>query len=210
MDADGAVNLLLAAYGVAGALALLAFWCGTGAAGSRLTLLAAGLGWAAVAADGVRMASYTPLPPLPPLSPAASAALLAVNFAAGALLLGSVLSAMLLGHWYLVVRDLPVAPLKTLTFLLFGSLALRTAVTVAAFLLDPPGGSRVADRSFLFVLVYGLFSLGTPAAMSFMVWGTVKIRSTQAATGILYGVTAFILMGEASARFVLLRTGFPL
>ncbi len=206
-DSDGVVNLLLAAYGVAGALALLAFWYGTGAAGHRLTLLAAGLGWAAVAADGVRMAT---LPHQPPLSPAASGPLLAVNYAAGALLLGSVLSAMLLGHWYLVVKDLPVAPLKTLTFLLFGSLALRAAATAAAFLLDSPGGSRVVDRSFLFVLVYGLFSLGTPMAMSWMVWGTVKIRSTQAATGILYGVTAFILMGEAAARFVLLRTGFPL
>ena len=209
-DPDGITNLLLAACGVAGAAALLSFWFGTGAAGSRLTLAAALLGWAAVAADGVRMASLPRPAPLPPLSPAASGTLLALNYLSGALLLGSVLSAMLLGHWYLVVKDLPVTPLKTLTFLLFGSLAARLAATVAAFLLDPEGGARVADRSFLFVLIYGLFSIGTPLAMSWMVWGTVKIRSTQAATGILYGVTAFILMGEAAGRFVLLRTGFPL
>ena len=206
-DPDGFTNVLMAAYGVTGAVALLSFWFGTGAWGSRLTILSAGLGWAAVAADGARMAS---LAHQPPLSPAATGTLLALNYVSGALLLGSVLSAMLLGHWYLVVKDLPVTPLKTLTFLLFGSLAARLAVTAAAFLLDPDGGGRLVDRSFLFVLIYGLFSLGTPIAMSWMVWGTVKIRSTQAATGILYGVTAFILMGEAASRFLLLRTGFPL
>ena len=48
-DPDGITNLLVAAYGVAGAAALLSFWFGTGAAGSRLTLAAALLGWAAVA-----------------------------------------------------------------------------------------------------------------------------------------------------------------
>jgi hypothetical protein len=190
-------------YGLTSLAALGLFLGGRGEVGARFALSATYLGGAAVVSDVVRV-----LPGM--ASPAAGIALLAFNFVAGTLLLGSVLSAMLLGHWYLVVKDLPVEPLKTLTVLFFVALAARLVATVAAFALDPAGGSAVAHRSFLFVLIYGLFSLGTPMAMSWMVWGTVKIRSTQAATGILYGITVFILMGEAAGRFVLIKTGFPL
>lgn len=201
--AAGLDLLLFGACGAAGLAALAVFLAGRGGPGSILSLVSAALGWAALAADGVRVASSAK-------GPAAHPALLAANFLAGGLLLGSSLSAMLLGHWYLIVKDLPVKPLKTLTILFFAGLGARAAATAAAFLLDPEGGRTVADRSFLFVLVYGLFSLGTPMGMSWMVWGTVKIRSTQAATGILYGVVAFLLMGEAAGRFVLVKTGFPL
>lgn len=190
-------------FGVGSSLALGWFLVGSGEPGSWWARLAAAIGWTAVFMDGMRAADVAK-------GPAAHWALLAFNFLSGALLLGSALSAMLLGHWYLVVKDLPVRPLRTLTILLFVGLGARLAATVAAFALDPEGGKAVADRSFLFVLVYGLFSLGTPLAMSWMVWGTVKIRSTQAATGILYGVVVFVLMGEAAGRFVLLKTGFPL
>ena len=202
-EGSGADLVLFAGCGAAGLASLALFLGGRGGAGAALALAAAILGWAALAADGARVAASAK-------GPAAHPALLAANFLAGGLLLGSGLSAMLLGHWYLVVKDLPVRPLKTLTILFFVGLGARAAATLAAFLLDPEGGRAVADRSFLFVLVYGLFSLGTPTGMSWMVWGTVKIRSTQAATGILYGVVAFLLMGEAAGRFVLVKTGFPL
>jgi hypothetical protein len=184
-------------------LTLAAYALGRGGPASIASLLAAGLGFAGLLLDTTRVLPHTG-------SAAAGYFTLGFNFAAGALLLGSVLSAMLLGHWYLVVKDLPVRPLKTLTLLFFAALGARLLSTAAAFALDPAGGRAVLDRSFLFVLVYGLFSLGSPIGMSWMIWGTVKIRSTQAATGILYGVTAFILMGEAAGRFVLIKTGFPL
>jgi hypothetical protein len=196
-------SIRLLAYTVLSLSTLLVFLSGRGEQGASLSRTTAIVGLVAVIMDvaGAKEAS---------VSPAATIPLLAFNFVSSALLLGSVLSAMLLGHWYLVVKDLPVEPLKRLTVLFFVALAARLASTAAAFVLDPAGGRHVVDRSFLFVLVYGLFSLGCPIAMSWMVWGTVKIRSTQAATGILYGVVAFILMGEASARFVLIKTGFPL
>jgi hypothetical protein len=199
----GAALLLFGACGLLGLASLACFLAGKGAPGWHLVRASALLGWTAVAADGIRAASLA-------TGPAAEPALLAANFVAGGLLLGSSMSAMLLGHWYLVVRDLPVEPLRALTLVFFGALLARLGATATAFLLDPAGGRAVVDRSFLFVLVYGLFSLGTPIGMSWMVWGTVRIRSTQAATGILYGVVAFVLMGEAAGRFVLARTGFPL
>lgn len=193
----------LVIYGTLVAVALGSWWSAKGEWAWAITLFAAFKGVTTVLMDAARSVEFAH-------SPAASIPLLGFNFLAGTLLLGSVLSAMLLGHWYLVVRDLPVEPLRRMTLLFFGALGARLAATVAAFLLDPVGGKAVADRSFLFVLVYGLFSLGSPIGMSWMIWGTVRIRSTQAATGILYGVTAFILMGEAAGRFVLIKTGFPL
>jgi len=203
LDARGATTVLFGAYGIAAMLALAAFLAWGGDRGFGITLVAAALGWAAVAADGVRAAGAAQ-------GPAAVPALLVGNYLAGAGLLGSVLGAMLLGHWYLVVRDLPARPLKALTGLLFAFLLARLAATGAAFALDPGGGATVVRRWAIPVIVYGLFSLGSPLAMSWMIRGTVAIRATQSATGILYGVVVFILMGEAAGRYVLIQTGFPL
>ncbi|MHC4925335.1 MAG: hypothetical protein ACYTG4_14865 [Planctomycetota bacterium] len=199
---DGIVNFLVVGYGVLALVAVMVFWVGKGRPGAWLTGIASILGWAAVLVDGARQAGLTE-------TPAATTPLLALNYLAGAGVLGSVLGAMLLGHWYLVVKNLPVQPLKLLTILFFVFLGLRLALVGVAVAMDPAGASEMADRSFIFLVVRGLFGLGAPIAMSWMIWGTVAIRSTQAATGILYGVCCFVLMGEAAARFILLTTGFP-
>ncbi len=203
LDADGATNTLMVAYGVLALLAVFVFWVGRGEHGARLTAAAAVAGWLAVASDGIRAAALAQ-------GPAASPLAVALNYVAGAGVLGSVLGAMLLGHWYLVVKDLPVTPLKTLTVLIFGFLGLRVALLALAWGMDPAGFAHAWDGLFIVALVRVLFGLGCPAAMSWMIWGTVSIRSTQAATGILYGVSVFVLMGEAASRHVFLRTGFPL
>ena len=205
----GEVPTLGACYAAVATLALLVFWVGPGEHGFRAALLATLLGVAAVAMDGVRQAGLSAPAGHAP-SPAGVAPLVALNFLAGAGVLGSVIGAMLLGHWYLVVKDLPVAPLKLLTVLFFSFLALRLGLFGVAWAMDPEGLSRIASRGTVFLIVRVLFGLGAPLAMSWMIWGTVAIRSTQAATGILYGVVCFVLMGEAASRFLLIRTGFPL
>jgi hypothetical protein len=205
-DADGLATSLFLAHGLLALAATAVFLTGPGRVGAALTAAAAAAGWLGVLADGVRAAGMAPgnggLP-----SPAASAPLLALNYLAGAGLLGGVLGAMLLGHWYLVAKDLPVGPLRTITILLFVFLGARIGLVGMAWMLDPQGAGRI---SLVPLVVRGLFGLGAPLAMSWMIWGTVSIRSTQAATGILYGVCIFVLMGEAAARFVLLQRGFPL
>ncbi|MHC4820865.1 MAG: hypothetical protein ACYTDX_03980 [Planctomycetota bacterium] len=179
---DGIVNFLVVGYGVLALVAVMVFWVGKGRPGAWLTGIASILGWAAVLVDGARQAGLTE-------TPAATTPLLALNYLAGA--------------------GVPVQPLKLLTILFFVFLGLRLALVGVAVAMDPAGASEMADRSFIFLVVRGLFGLGAPIAMSWMIWGTVAIRSTQAATGILYGVCCFVLMGEAAARFILLTTGFP-
>src|SRR5437870_9787182 len=50
-------------------------------------------------------------------------------------LLGSVNLAMILGHWYLVVRGMAIDPLKRLTIATLAAACLRIAVVVAALVM---------------------------------------------------------------------------
>jgi hypothetical protein len=43
-----------------------------------------------------------------------------------------------------------------------------------------------------------------------MTWETAKIRSTQAATGILYVDLFVVIIGELVAKYVLQATGLPI
>jgi len=45
-----------------------------------------------------------------------------------------------------------------------------------------------------------------PLALVYFIWDTVKIRSTQSATGILYIAVFLVLIGETFSRFLFLFT----
>jgi hypothetical protein len=110
-------------------------------------------------------------------------------------LLGSVNLAMLLGHWYLVVRGMSIDPLKRLTIATLASVLFR-AIVVAAALVVPGMWSAVAIRQGIFFWMRAGWGLVGPIALFPMVWGTVKIRSTMAATGILYVDVVAVVIGE--------------
>jgi hypothetical protein len=107
-------------------------------------------------------------------------------------LLGSVNLAMLLGHWYLVVRGMAIDPLKRLSIatLVAAIVKVLVVVTVIAVAWPPP---VLADIFFWMRAGWGLLG---PLALFPMVWGTVKIRSTMAATGILYVDVVAVIIGE--------------
>ena len=107
-------------------------------------------------------------------------------------LLGSVNLAMLLGHWYLVVRGMAIDPLKRLTIatLVAAIVKVLVVVIVIAVAWPPP---VLKDIFFWMRAGWGLLG---PLALFPMVWGTVKIRSTMAATGILYVDVVAVIIGE--------------
>ena len=107
-------------------------------------------------------------------------------------LLGSVNLAMLLGHWYLVVRGMSIDPLKRLTIatLVAAIVKVLLVVIVIAVAWPPP---VVKDIFFWMRAGWGLLG---PLALYPMVWGTVRIRSTMAATGILYVDVVAVIIGE--------------
>ena len=135
-----------------------------------------------------------------------------------ALLLGAAASAMILGHWYLVVLDLPIIALRRLTVLLIAALGLR-AVVVAVALVGPVHAGYEEARLIatglwsadgIFVWMRLLFGIAGPLSLVWFIWKTVEIRSTQSATGILYVQLFLVLAGELLATYLRVAAGFPL
>jgi len=132
-------------------------------------------------------------------------------------LLGAAASAMILGHWYLVVLDLPITALRRLTVLLVAGLILRTVV-VAVALAGAAAPFEEARRVALglwspdgvFVWMRLLFGLVGPLSLVWFIWKTVEIRATQSATGILYVQLFLVLSGELLAKYLWVAAGFPL
>ena len=121
-------------------------------------------------------------------------------------LLGSVNLAMLLGHWYLVVRGMSIDPLKRLTIATLAAAIVKIAlvVIVIAVAWPPP-----VTKDIFFWMRAGWGLLG-PLALYPMVWGTVKIRSTMAATGILYVDVVAVVIGEVLGGWLSAIAHLPL
>jgi hypothetical protein len=110
-------------------------------------------------------------------------------------ILGSVNLAMTLGHWYLVVRGMAIDPLKRLTHATLAATMARLLVVVAALLIGDTW-HEIAVRQGIFFWMRAGWGLVAPLLLYPMVWGTVKIRSTMAATGILYVDVVAVIIGE--------------
>jgi hypothetical protein len=110
-------------------------------------------------------------------------------------LLGSVNLAMTLGHWYLVVRGMSIAPLKRLAV---ATLVCSIAKLIVVALAMTAGGvlQQMAIGQGIFFLMRAGWGLLGPLVLFPMVWGTVRIRSTMAATGILYVDVVAVVIGE--------------
>ncbi len=133
-------------------------------------------------------------------------------------LLGAAAAAMILGHWYLVVLDLPITALRRMTVMLVIGLALRFVV-VAWGLAGPAHAALTSalavahgefDPDGVFVWMRLLFGLFGPLALITFIWKTVEIRSTQSATGILYVQLFLVLSGELLATYLRLTAGLAL
>lgn len=120
-------------------------------------------------------------------------------------LLGSVNLAMLLGHWYLVVRGMSIDPLKRLTIATLVAAIAKTVLVVVVLVVARPESMR--DIFFWMRAGWGLLG---PLALYPMVWGTVRIRSTMAATGILYVDVVAVVIGEVLGGWLSALAHVPL
>jgi len=142
---------------------------------------------------------------------------LAFGFLTSAFLLGSTTVSMILGHWYLVDPTLSIAPLRLGALLFALSVAARW-IAVALVLLDKGsavlGVERAADLVYstpaLFFLFRALAGLGGPLLLAGLIWQTVRMRSTQSATGLLYVAVILVLFGELISQFLTVTARVPL
>jgi hypothetical protein len=136
---------------------------------------------------------------------------------AGAALLGSVTLSMILGHYYLNYPKLSINPLKRYSAALLLAAFARAALFIAglcvAWWLEIPGADP--DRGFFMenVLILSqrsLFGVVGPCLLAVLSWETVKIKSTQSATGILYAAMVLVAVGELTGAWFQVTAGLSL
>ena len=128
---------------------------------------------------------------------------------------GSVGLAMVLGHWYLTIPQLPIAWLArinrfTVVWMLLSALLL--GLTCALF------GADLGTETRPLLGSWGLFFLGSriavglalPLLFAWMTAGSLKYENTRSATGILYASTVLVLIGTAASISLQDSYGIPL
>jgi len=132
-----------------------------------------------------------------------------VGDATSAALLGTALTAMLLGHFYLIAPAMSLAPLMRLLAALAAAIVLRMALAAVGLWSWTADHSltNLTDGTVLWLpLRWGLGFVG-PLVLAWMAWRTSRIRSTQSATGILYVVVILCFLGEVTGLLLWSSTG---
>jgi protein NrfD len=193
--------------------ALLIYWATIGRMFTRIrtAILAAavGAGTIAIVLQALAVSASWTLP---------TRALTVASFLSSAGLLGGACTAMVLGHWYLILPSMQVSHLQAIVKVHIASMVVRIVVVAAAVFLaiatwrpgfGPSFRYYVTSVGGIFFWQRVLFGLAGPALLSYLTWETAKIRSTQSATGILYVDFFTVVVGEVLAKYIVLATRVP-
>ena len=203
-DAGRAAVLALVVFEAA----MLLYWSTVGRALASIRPAIVGLavaaGLVALVAQAIGQASDAP-----------ARAMVIASFLSSAALLGGACTAMILGHWYLVIPSLQVSHLQSIVKVHIASMVVRVVVVVAAVYvaivtwqpgMGPSFRGYILSVSGIFFWQRVLFGLVGPGLLSYLTWETAKIRSTQSATGILYVDFFTVVVGEVLAKYLFLAT----
>ena len=120
-------------------------------------------------------------------------------------LMGATLTAMLLGHYYLIAPAMTIEPLKRAVAGIAVGLAARGLLAGLVLGMARAGwfgfgsaGGRLPADGMLLAARWGIGLAGAALSVE-LTRRTVRIRSTQSATGILYITTIFVLFGELTS-----------
>jgi len=121
-----------------------------------------------------------------------------------AALLGSALTAMLLGHSYLIAPTMSLTPLMRLLAALAVAVVARLSVDAYALVgwTATHPSVHLSSDAVLWLPLRWLLGFLFPLALDWMAWRTARIRSTQSATGILYVVVIFCFLGELTSQLL--------
>jgi hypothetical protein len=140
-----------------------------------------------------------------------------IFFTMSMILLGISNFAMILGHYYLVVPKLSEEPLIYCLYIFWVSFFIKIISSLAiVFSLGLPyleSGSLLGDGylyNWLFIIMRSLWGLVAPVILSFFTFRLCKIRSIQSATGVLYIMEFFVIVGELVSVYLMAKHGLPL
>ncbi len=123
----------------------------------------------------------------------------------GAIALGGVDAAMLLGHWYLVTPRMTTSPLQRASLIVAAAVLLQAVLVAVTF----ARGELVGASDASLTVALGI-RIGVGIAMTFGLalgaWWTARMN-TQSSTGLLYVALGTVIAGEIAARVVFYVTG---
>lgn len=140
-----------------------------------------------------------------------------ISILSGAIV-SSIFYAMNLGHFYLNVHGLPIKHLKNAT-ITFAVLLLLRLIWNGCYLFSARlmvGGQEMPLLPWMnsiegFMLWVAIF-FGTvfPLGGLYFAFGTLKLKNTQATTGILYVLLSAVLLGDLTYKYYLIKYGIPM
>ena len=133
-------------------------------------------------------------------------------------ILAMVVYATVLGHWYLNITELPRKHLESVVNVFWLLVFLRFLFDFFLILTVKTNylGDQMSLFSFMchldgfFLWIAILFGTLFPLIGNYFVAGTLRVKNTQSATGILYAILLAIFMGELIYKHYLLEFGIAL
>jgi hypothetical protein len=143
--------------------------------------------------------------------------IVAAGILAGAVFTGSMYS-MNLGHFYLNVHGLPVKHLIWATNVFLWTLITRLIWDLVLLIQTSvmykgetiPVWKFISTLDGIFLLIGIFFGTVFPLCSLYFAYGTLKLKNTQATTGILYVILSAVCLGDLTYKFYLIRYGIPL
>jgi hypothetical protein len=140
-----------------------------------------------------------------------------LSFFMSSLLLGSVTVGMLIGHWYLIDTGQTLDPFIRIFKFFVISLAVQSGFSLVSFLLLRFFGTdhSAVELEKLWThhstLLFTRIAIGYlgPLVLSWMIWRTLLIPHTMAATGLFYIALLGVFVGEILGRQILALTSLP-
>lgn len=144
-------------------------------------------------------------------------ALYPAAFFLSALLLGGVTVGMLIGHWYLIDTGQSLEPfIRIFKFFLATLIAQCVFLALAPLLLHFLGAAptalglqRLWQRHSTLLVTRVVVGQIAPLVLSWMIWRTLLIPHTMAATGLFYIALLAVFVGEILGRQILALTSLP-
>ena len=113
---------------------------------------------------------------------------------------GSVLTGMLLGHWYLTTPTMSTKPMWWFNTTIVVSVALRLTGSLIAVMTE--GIQLPGITHWIWLAVRWLGTIVVPFIVAVLVWRILRYRNTQSATGVLFAGLILVLMGEMSGAIL--------
>lgn len=140
-----------------------------------------------------------------------------IAFFLSSLLLGSVTVGMLIGHWYLIDAGQSLSPFVRLYKFFLIALISQTAFIILSFIILYFAGTpeivgsikNIWRDHFTLLLTRVIIGQIAPLALSGMIWRTLLIPHTMAATGLFYIALLGVFVGEILGRQILALTSLP-